>query len=176
MNSLDTKQTNTQGRETWKRRRRERGRDKAGVWPPCLSCLTLGCLCHRTGGLPCVLCRLLFLWPGEDRELVTLGAGGGEGMDTPSCLSALSLRPSGWGWGTGVGDDAHLWAGGTGVLVVDCGVGGVLSREAQQGEATEPPAGSPTPTLHGLTGLVLPAPPTLAYLSNISVWLEPPLN
>lgn len=85
---------------------RERGRDKAGVWPSCLSCLTLCDHCHRTGGPPCVLCRLLFLWPGEARTLVTLGAGVGEGMDPlpPAACWPFHLNPtSGDGRGEGGG-------------------------------------------------------------------------
>lgn len=168
MNSLDTKQTNPQGREIWKRRRkRERGRDKAGVWPSCLSCLTLCDHCHRTGGPPCVLCRLLFLWPGEARKLVTLGAGGGEGMDPRPQLPVgpfTSTQALGMGGGGRWG--ASLWAEGKGCWWWAAGWAGVCFREARQGNATDHgPTTSPTPTLQGVTRPVLPAPPTLAYLS-----------
>lgn len=116
---------------------RERGRDKAGVWPSCLSCLTLCDHCHRTGGPPCVLCRLLFLWPGEARKLVTLGAGGGEGTDpAPSCLLALSPQPNLWGWVGGWGG-ASLWAEGKGCWWWAAGWAGLCSREARQGNATD---------------------------------------
>lgn len=163
MNSLDTKQTNTRGGAIWKRRtKRERGRDKAGVWPSCLSCLTLCDHCHRTGGPPCVLCRLLFLWPGEARKLVTLGAWGrgGKGPPPPTACWPFHLNPaSGNGWG-GLGGGASLWVEGKGCWWGAAGWAGRRSREARQGNATDSsPTTSPTPALKGVIGLVLPAPP-----------------
>ena len=68
-----------------------------------------------------------FCRPGEARVLVTLGARGGEGMDTPPGCPVLPVGRFTWtqplGMGGGGGRDAHLWAGGSGVLAVGCGVG-----------------------------------------------------
>lgn len=53
----------------------------------------------------------------------------------------------------------------------------LLAFLARQGNATDHcPTMLPTPTLQGVTRPVLPASRTLAYLSDISTWLDPPLN
>lgn len=68
-----------------------------------------------------------FCRPGEARELVTLGARGGEGMDTPPGCPVLPVGRFTFGLeGAGCWQWAVGWAG-------------VLSREAQQGNATKPP-------------------------------------
>lgn len=84
MNSLDTNQTNTRERDLEEEEEeRERGRDKAGVWPSCLSCLTLRPLSSDRRTSLCFVPPLVSvaLWPGEAGKLVTLGAEGGEGVD-----------------------------------------------------------------------------------------------
>ena len=84
-----------------------------------------------------------FCRPGEARELVTLGARGGEGMDTPQaaqcCRWAVSLGPNLWGWGVGAGGMPTFGLEGAGCWQWAVGWAGVLSREAQQGNATKPP-------------------------------------
>ena len=68
---------------------------------------------------------------------------GGEGMDTPQaaqcCLWAVSLGPNLWGWGVGAGGMPTFGLEGAGCWQWAVGWAGVLSREAQQGDATKPP-------------------------------------
>lgn len=104
-----------------------------------------------------------FCRPGEARELVTLGARGGEGMDTPQaahcCLWAVSFGPSLWGWGVGAGAMPTFGLEGAGCW--QWAVGGLeLSPERPNKEMPpNPQSVSPTPTLPGVTRLVLPAAP-----------------
>lgn len=71
----------------------------------------------------CFVPPLESLWPGEARKLVTLGAGGGEGMDPRPQLPVgpfTSTQPLGMGGGLG---ERLALGEGKGVLVVGCGVG-----------------------------------------------------
>lgn len=90
---------------------------------------------------------------------------GGNGPPPPAACWSFHLNPSsGDGWGGRWG--ASLWAEGKGCWWWAAGWAGVCFREARQGNATDHgPTTSPTPTLQGVTRPVLPAPPTLAYLS-----------
>lgn len=89
-------------------------------------------------------------------ELVTLGTGGGEGMDTPRYLLVLSLQSNLWGW---VGGDAHFRRGTQKGAAGGQRGGAGARREAQQGIATLPLA-LPRPPLKGLASL-LPQHPDL---------------
>lgn len=84
-----------------------------------------------------------FCRPGEARELVTLGARGGEGMDTPPGCPVLPVGRFTWtqplGWGVGAGGMPTFGLEGAGCWQWAVGWAGVLSREAQQGNATKPP-------------------------------------
>lgn len=151
-----TKQTNTRGRETWKRRRRrERGRDKVGVWPPWLLRLTLCGHCATAIGQEDSLCFVLPLvsvprrgqragdfgdrgWEGDGHPQLSVGSltstqalgmgGGGGGGVTPT-FGQSCVRMKGQGW------------------EVDCGVGwSPLQRGSTRKNATPHPM-SPTPTL-----------------------------
>lgn len=89
------------------------------------------------------MCHLLFLWPGEARALVTLRTGwGGDGhlwLPVGPLTSTQYLEMGGWGVMPTCGLE------GKGFWQWAVGWAAVLSREAQQGSATEPP----TPTLQG---------------------------
>lgn len=142
----------------------ERGRDKAGVWFPCLSCLTLCCRCHRTGGLPCVLCRLLFLPARRGQRAGDFGGTGWGGDGHPPRLPSAACGPfhldptSGdGGWGR-EGCPPLGWR----ERGVGSGLWGGLEFSPERPNKEMPPnpqSVSPTPTLPGVTRLVLPAAP-----------------